>query len=175
MRCRRALALRRGVDALWLAAVIALVACVKPIGGLRFDPPDGGDVGDIGGVGGDDMAMNPDAGCVPQSVGCNGNVLQTCRTDGSGYDETTCAAGCGGGSPMRCLVFVPHDPITAADLDPTALAAAGAIFTSGTQYILNTDDGSIVDQNGTKLRLAGSGVISGIRRCRVGHEYPLVR
>lgn len=75
------------------------------------------------GGGGGDMSVAPDlAGpCSAGSVSCDGDLLVTCRADGSGADATSCALGCAAGPPAHCNAFYPRPPISRADFDAAGL------------------------------------------------------
>ncbi|MDB4965999.1 MAG: hypothetical protein JWN44_1688 [Myxococcales bacterium] len=107
-----------------------------------------------------DMA-NPATACVAGSVQCSAGSLQTCRSDGSGYDTTTCALGCVSASP-HCAQFQPTAPITRDDFNTTGLTA-NVVIAGGTTF--DTDTGQIgfgTVVRGPNVTPANREVIAGI-------------
>lgn len=103
---------------------------------------------------GGDRAFDGDA----SECNCTGDTL-VCTTG-----NTPCAAGCTEADGVRCMLFQPSNGAPAAGLE----ALVAIVVPAGRWYVLNTDDGSIVNLNSAGLdpqsiRQAGTGLIGGIR------------
>ena len=109
-------------------------------------------------MGDDDMGMNTfdlSGGCTPNTTVCgNGSTLQTCSADGTTLTPTECPLGCGDTPTPHCKSFVPSVPAMASDFQS---GLADTVMTTGTTYLINTDDGSI-----SNIRGAGRGTLSQI-------------
>ena len=98
------------------------------------------------------------AGCNPDTdtkCSSDGKSVQTCRSDGSGYDITKCASGCASlsGAP-RCQVLQPSGPAEPAD---SSTATAMATITADTTF--DTESGLI---SGGLTRAAATGLGDGV-------------
>jgi hypothetical protein len=94
-------------------------------------------------------------GCTPSTTFCsNGSTLQTCSSDGTMVTPTSCPLGCSDTPPAHCKSFVPSLPALASDLQA---GLADTVLTTGTTYLINTDDGSI-----SNIRGAGAGILTQI-------------
>jgi len=127
--------------------------------GCSFNPGKstdlGGSVGDDmgGGGGGDDLSTGADMTmiCTPGETSCSGTTLQTCNSDGTGFDSSSCALGCNS-TNTNCKSLQPTAPATAGDFVYGGLSDL-TIAATQTLLVFDTDTGEIRDQANTVVRM----------------------
>jgi hypothetical protein len=159
----------RGVcDLSCIACAIALCACYSPSAtpgapcGPGGECPSGlscidsrceqpGSTGDL------DAATSDAEGDAVEPCVCSGDAL-VC-----GATMTTCSDGCSSNGEPHCLTFTPLNGGAFSDADGTS------VFAVDTAYDIDVDTGEVVERaGGTKLRAAGTGVMSGVYYEQVG-------
>jgi hypothetical protein len=125
---------RGGLLGLCVAAGFVIIACTgeDPVAA----PPgtngaDGG--GPIGTDGGGPIGADGGGSCTAGGKSCDRDMLRTCKSDGSGFDDASCASGCSETPAPHCKGIVPSATgVVPADLEgagltPTAITVAATI------------------------------------------------